>query len=899
MPISAMLELCRGQPGFVAWVKKTAIESNEAAWLENQKPENKEKEVLKLVGANPREPTPEPKIDEMQEMKKKEPEKHRKQAKDPMLRYNRLRDIKIVNLLEGAMASGNASLPDLSPTPVYAESSPGSMTDSTNLEENVTMEAIARTLQMQLQQERHVLTGEIHRAMSQVNSRVDDVEKVLGDKISDAVGMLQDLAVTQRQQGDKLETVATETQTLANRIVDLEARLQALEGESNDDARRRAMKAVQRVRAANVILGRREDSQRSRLWLAISQSPAKRKRAQLAAKTKRLILELGGAASRLDVEYSTGTAWYNGGRVCSGTAPKQGEDAVEAGAGWIDLAKIARNLGMSEDHVKHAWEPLATALRWETLGIATWNVGGLSLPLGDTKESSAKWQLLGHRQEEEWRGVGIAYDINVFKHSAPWHRANAYKAKLTTGDFTFVGMSVHVPHHATIDQTNELLSECYDGIHTGDKLIVGMDANEEFKQRQVGTVARTARGEVILLATSGVGGKFPPQDMDKPTHFPYNTVLRPRRLTTSSPTRSSWRRSRWGKREMSSGPTTNPSWPRSQGGKTTIRRQRCTWGVKQLKTTPHAVEKMNALLDKQEDHHRALAAAAEAITEQKKGEKFVESRALKDTRRLARQAPPGEVRRQLWKTICRQRREEHKDGWQDDAQDHFRTIFGKIDRAAEMADWVELRVTMQGWKWGKATGVDGIAHEAFDSISQLHMGKLIADKVGGASFLDDTYLWSHNRDWLVKALTILEEKLGKKNLFLNAKKTHAMANAVDKTPLHIGGKEVQIQEGDAVMQVLGSPVSFDNVPAVILGGASERARKAFHANKSILCSKTSVDEKLRGMLMLVRPAALWACATWPINESLLKGINTLQLQLLRKAIGGQRRPGEEWVEWNK
>ena len=53
----------------------------------------------------------------------------------------------------------------------------------------------------------------------------------------------------------------------------------------------------------------------------------------------------------------------NGGRVCSGTAPKQGEDAVEAGAGWIDLAKIARNLGMSEDHVKHAWAPLATALR--------------------------------------------------------------------------------------------------------------------------------------------------------------------------------------------------------------------------------------------------------------------------------------------------------------------------------------------------------------------------------------------------------------------------------------------------------------------------------------------------------------------------------------------------------
>ena len=101
------------------------------------------------------------------------------------------------------------------------------------------------------------------------------------------------------------------------------------------------------------------------------------------------------------------------------------------------------------------------------------------------------------------------------------------------------------------------------------------------------------------------------------------------------------------------------------------------------------------------------------------------------------------------------------------------------------------------------------------------------------------------------------------------------------------------------MQVLGSPVSFDNVPAVILGEQASEHERLSTQTKNILCSKTSVDGQLRGMLMLVRPAALWACATWSINESLLKGINTLQLQLLRKAIGGQRRPGEEWVEWNQ
>ena len=47
------------------------------------------------------------------------------------------------------------------------------------------------------------------------------------------------------------------------------------------------MKAVQRMRAANVILGRREDGTHI-LWLVISQSSTKRKRAQLAAKTKSL-----------------------------------------------------------------------------------------------------------------------------------------------------------------------------------------------------------------------------------------------------------------------------------------------------------------------------------------------------------------------------------------------------------------------------------------------------------------------------------------------------------------------------------------------------------------------------------------------------------------------------------
>ena len=280
-----------------------------------------------------------------------------------------------------------------------AESSPGGLSDSTGLEENVTMEAIARTLQHQLQQERQVLSGEIQRAMSQVNSRVDDIEKVLGDKLGDAVGMLQDLAGVQKKQGEKLETVAAETQDPREShrrpgVPPTTDRSREEEGAPRganlleDDAGNRKPALIiggwdswddqpgdeTLTKAQNSTSMRRKRSSpdaegdmrfflsmhaeekhkkrpgegpcvqssesggRMLFWagegtaataaygsrLASPQRNAKR--AQLAAKTKRLILELGGAANRLEVEYSTGTAWYNGGKVCSGTEAGSGVD---------------------------------------------------------------------------------------------------------------------------------------------------------------------------------------------------------------------------------------------------------------------------------------------------------------------------------------------------------------------------------------------------------------------------------------------------------------------------------------------------------------------------------------------------------------------------------------------
>ena len=46
-------------------------------------------------------------------------------------------------------------------------------------------------------------------------------------------------------------------------------------GEISEEARHRVQRAVQRVRTANMDLGRRGDGTQSRLWLTISQSPIK------------------------------------------------------------------------------------------------------------------------------------------------------------------------------------------------------------------------------------------------------------------------------------------------------------------------------------------------------------------------------------------------------------------------------------------------------------------------------------------------------------------------------------------------------------------------------------------------------------------------------------------------
>ena len=118
-----------------------------------------------------------------------------------------------------------------------------------------------------------------------------------------------------------------------------------------------------RARVQEVLKTIRAKTRRGKplFFAAMSQSPERRKRAQLAGKVKRMIIEAGGEPRKIDVEYGRANVWYNSIKVASGvtTAP---DGALVEKAGWVHLA-LARQIGISEDTATSKWGELRKALQ--------------------------------------------------------------------------------------------------------------------------------------------------------------------------------------------------------------------------------------------------------------------------------------------------------------------------------------------------------------------------------------------------------------------------------------------------------------------------------------------------------------------------------------------------------
>ncbi|CAE7712118.1 unnamed protein product [Symbiodinium sp. CCMP2592] len=137
--------------------------------------------------------------------------------------------------------------------------------------------------------------------------------------------------------------------------------LTKMEGETDEDQRARVQDILRTVRAAKIITGQRPEGGNRYFFAALSQSPERRKRAQLAGKVKRLIIEEGGDVRKIDVEYGTANLWYNSVKISSGVTSAP-DGATTEKAGWVHLGTLARQIGIAEETASARWDELRKAL---------------------------------------------------------------------------------------------------------------------------------------------------------------------------------------------------------------------------------------------------------------------------------------------------------------------------------------------------------------------------------------------------------------------------------------------------------------------------------------------------------------------------------------------------------
>ena len=341
-----------------------------------------------------------------------------------------------------------------------------------------------------------------------------------------------------------------------------------------------------------------------------------------------------------------------------------------------------------------------------------------SLPFGETKVRSQKWQLLGRREQEEWRAVGVAYrlgeaDTDPMPSGPPplgWQ-----------GD-----LGGFAPRHAPRDGRPSQAAPRRGGAGHSKEMEGNLGSGHQYPGKVGGDSCSHGQGVSFLLAVKDMKDSFPNQNMHKPSHFPYNKRMEPRRLDYLILRGLESEGTDMGEFRDIMGSDHEPILGTIKSRAGARRKVHPNWGARQLTTKAKQVAKINQILQIGGDYHDILSKAAAVITEPKKGEKFVESRGLKQLRRRAKEAGPGDQRRILWKAVCTARRSEqrawlrdlanrageqhwgalrvfkhpHKpqdckltepENWREQLEKYFSGIFAKTPKGADDNSWATGR----------------------------------------------------------------------------------------------------------------------------------------------------------------------------------------------------------------
>ncbi|CAE7190571.1 NSNH, partial [Symbiodinium necroappetens] len=286
------------------------------------------------------------------------------------------------------------------------------------------------------------------------------------------------------------------------------------------------------------------------------------------------------------------------------------------------------------------------------------------------------------------------------------------------------------------------------------------------------------KGELMLEFLDKLHMKFPFQEIDQASYFPYNQNMQERRLDYICTRRLladtgevlPYRDLARSDHEaivvpvLTEIPKAKPSPPK-------------TWGTRRLKAPTKVAEMLATYEITATDPVQLIANIARQITVPgKQIDIFRESKHTKRLRHRILQMAPGDERKQMWKMLAKQRREEHRtwqaqkltqagkahwrekqavdnekhnnawelrlrsdDRWRETLVKHFGGIFDKSDSAmvdlrfavilhrmtgrCKFARWQpfteeELKAVRKRWKNGKACGPDSISHEALKVLEQ-------------------------------------------------------------------------------------------------------------------------------------------------------------------------------------
>ena len=139
-------------------------------------------------------------------------------------------------------------------------------------------------------------------------------------------------------------------------------------------------------------------------------------------------------------------------------------------------------------------------------------------------EESDKWTPVAGKKANEWRGTAIAFR-STYTHVHTTIHDRGCSLVLSNSKHKWGVRSRHIPHHATLDDTQEIIQHWLRSkAMEQSRLVIGLDANEVFLSSETAQYfprRPAVRGESILHWMTENSLVFLPQELQRPTHFPY------------------------------------------------------------------------------------------------------------------------------------------------------------------------------------------------------------------------------------------------------------------------------------------------------------------------------------------------------------------------------------------